>query len=305
MTRSPVSAVNLIAYLGDAHTMSELLNQGFEVNALDAHHKGPLWWAALQGHEAVVDLLLSQKNVNVNGRGLVHHRAGSNRRYIKTPPGVATYMGKPKMVEFLIEPEDVDVNPWFYRSPLVTAAQQGHSAIVRLLLTRKDIEVNSRDLFGRTPLRYAAGCGRVDIVRQLLNIEDTQVNCVDKQRCSPLMAAAFQGHEGVAKLLLGRADIAVNTKDSLGQTALHKAAERGKASVVKLLSDHPDVAMTPTDNRGRNIFALVSDKQNYYSKYGEKYVHRIEDLEECGKILRAAVKKRSQDRSRVIGGENP
>ena len=373
-TRSPLSAVHLIAYLGDAHTMSELLNQGFEVNAPDAIRRFPLWWAALRGHQAVVDLLLSQKNVDVNSRGLLHYGT-DDQLYTETPLGVAAYGGKAKIVERLIEREDVDVNlpDGDDCSPLIAAARNQHSAIVGLLLTRKDIDVNSRDVFGRTPLWCAVDCGREDIVRQLLNIEDTQVNCVAKKGHSPLATAAHQGHEVIVKLLLGRADIDVNArdrhgltpilnaiyerheavvkillshptieanckdstgraaihyaviynsisivkllvhridvdvnmKDNLGETALHKAAKRGYAPVVKLLSAHPDVDLNPTNNEARDVFAVVSEEQKMYYEDGETFVWRIEDSEECLEILRAAIEKRSQDRSRVVQEEEP
>ena len=309
-TRSPLSAMHLIAYLGDEHAMSILLNQGFEVNALDAMHRTPLWWAALQGHHAVVNLLLAQKNVNLNSRGFFHNRA-DDQRYTETALGVAVCKGNDMIVKRLIECEDVDVNLSgdHAGSPLVSAAEEGHSAIVELLLTRKDIEVNSRNHLGRTPLWCAAKYGQEDIVRELLNIEDTQVNCLDEEGYSPLAMAAHQGHEDVVKLLLCHADIDLNTKDDDGETALHSAARWGYAPVVKLLSAHPDVELNPTNNEGRDVFALVSEQQKWYSKRTSELnpwdLQRIKDLEECLEILRAAIEKRSQERSRVMREEDP
>ena len=373
-TPSPLSAMHLIAYLGDEHAMSELLGQGFEVNAPDANDRSPLWWAALQGHQGVVDLLLSQKNVDLNSRGLTRYGA-DDWIHTETPLGAAVYKGKGIIVERLIEREDVDVNLSgdHSGSPLVSAAEEGHSAIVGLLLTRKDIEVNSRNHLGRTPLCCAANYGQEDIVRQLLNIEDTQVNCVDKKGRSPLATAAHQGYEGVVKLLLGRADIDVNArdrnghapildaiyqrheavvkvllshptievnckdvtgraaihyaviynltsivkllmhrhdvdvnmKDYLGETALHKAAKRGYAPIVKLLSAHRDVDLNPTNNEGRDLLALVSEEQKLYNEDGETWVWRTDESEECLEILREAIEKRSQDRSRVMREEDP
>ena len=305
MTRSPVSAMHLIAYLGDAHTMSELLNQGFEVNALDAMHKTPLWWAALQGHQGVVDLLLSQKNVNVNSRGLL--RTGADKQlHNETPLGIAVCAGKAKIVERLIEREDVDVNlPDGYNcSPLISAAQRGHSAIVGLLLTRKDIDVNARNIYGETPLCCAANYGQEDIVRQLLNIEDTQVNCLDEEGYSPLAMAAHQGHEDVVKLLLCHANIDVNTKDDDGETALHIAARWGYAPVVKLLSTHPDVDLNLTNNKGQDLFALIAEERKWCCGYSGN-LQRIKELEECLENLRAAIEKRSQEKSRAMQEEDP
>ena len=274
-TRGPLSAVHLIAYLGDAHTMSELLNQGFEVNAPDAIRRFPLWWAALRGRQAVVDLLLSQKNVNVNSRGLLHYGTG-DQFYAETPLGVAVYGGKAKIVERLIEREDVDVNlrDGDYCSPLVSAARNRHSAIVRLLLTRKDIDVNSRDVFGRTPLWCAVNCGREDIVRQLLNIEDTQVNCVAKKGHSPLATAAHQGHEVIVKLLLGRADIDVNARDRHGLAPILNAIYERHEAVVKILLSHPTIEVNCKDSTGRAAihYAVIYNSTSIV----KLLVHRID-----------------------------
>ena len=371
-TRCPLSAMHLIAYLGDEHAISELLNQGFELNALDAMQRTPLWWAAMQGHQAVVDLLLSQKNVNVNSRG-VRNGGANDQIHTETSLGVAAYEGKVEIVERLIKREDVDVNlpDGDNISPLVSAAEGGHSAVTGLLLTRKDIDVNSRNHLGRTVLWYAANYGQENIVRQLLNIKDTQVNCTDNKGRSILAAAAHQGHAGAVKLLLGRADIDVNAsdrhghapilnaiyerheavvevllshpnievnckdstgraaihyaviyksisivkllihridvdvnmKDNLGETALHKAAKRGYAPAVKLLSAHPDVDLNLTNNEGRDVLALVSEEQKMSSEWGESIQNLEKEWEECLEILRAAIEKRSQEKSRVMREE--
>ena len=309
MTRNPLSAVHLIAYLGDAHTMSELLSQGFEVNAPDVNHKGPLWWAAFQGHDAVVKLLLSQKNVNVNSRGLSYNRYISLGNCNGTPLGAAAYQGETKVVKLLIEREDVDVNlpSEGGDSPLLSAAEQGHSAIVELLLTREDIDVNSRDHEDKTPLSRAAGIGQEGAVKLLLGRADIDVNTKDILRETALHKAAKNGHAPVVKLLSAYPDVELSTKDRYGETALHKAATGGYAPVVKLLSTHPDVELNPTNIKGQDLFALVLGEQEWWSRIGETHVHthvhEIQALEECLKIVRAAIEKRSQDKPRVMQEE--
>ena len=302
-TRSPLSAMHLIAYLGDEHTMSILLNQGFEVNALDAMHRTPLWWAVMQGHQAVVDLLLSQKNINVNSRG-VYNDSADDPHPTETPLGVAAYEGKAKIVERLIEREDVDVNlpDGDNCSPLVCAAEKGHSTIVELLLTRNDIEVNSRNHLGQTLLWYAAENGWEAIVRQLLKIKSIQVNCVDVFGWSPLETAARQGYERVVKLLLCHADIDVNTKDDDGETALHRAAKRGHPPVVKLLSAHPDVDLYSTNEVGQDVLDLVAEQLEAHSERIDSYrdERKVEAIEECRKILRAVMVERSPDSSQIM-----
>ena len=41
-------------------------------------------------------------------------------------------------------------------SPLSYTAKEGHEPVVKILVTRDDIEVNTKDDHGRSPLFYAA-----------------------------------------------------------------------------------------------------------------------------------------------------
>ena len=281
MTRNPVSAVHLIAYLGDAHMMSELLNQGFETNDLDAIHRTPLWWAVLQGHQAVADVLLSQEDVDVNNRGLLRYNFKEesytdSQSYMETPLGVAAEEGKANLVERLIEREDVDVNlpDGLGDSPLISATHGGHSAIVGLLLTRKDIDFNTRNYDGMTPLLYAAGSGREDIVKQLLNKEDIQVNCEDKNGRSALSVAVYGGHESVVKLLLGRADVDPNARDRTGHSQILKAVSERHEAVVKVLLSHPTIDVNCQDSTGRAAihYAVIFNSVSIV----ELLIHRID-----------------------------
>lgn len=44
----------------------------------------------------------------------------------------------------------------YHRMPLSLPARHGHEGVVRLLLTRDDVDVNSKNEYGRTPLSLAA-----------------------------------------------------------------------------------------------------------------------------------------------------
>ena len=53
------------------------------------------------------------------------------------------------------------------RSPLLYAAQNGHEAVVKILVEPDDIEVNIKDDHGRSPLSYAARNGHEAVVKIL------------------------------------------------------------------------------------------------------------------------------------------
>ena len=253
-SHNPLSAIHLLAYLGYENLILELLNRGFDADAKDSCQNTPLWWAAWQGHHAVVELLLSQGHVNVNNRGVQRYKYNLRFHQSATPLGEAAYWGKDDVVRILIEREDVDMNlpDGGGSSPLYYAANQGHYTIVELLLTRSDIEVNSRNSDGRTSLSIAAQLGREDVVRQLLKRKDIQVNTVDKWGYSPLAEATHTDHEGIFKMLLGHAEIDVNTIDNSGNSPLMIAVRRNEA-MVKLLLSHANVEANCENEYGETV----------------------------------------------------
>lgn len=100
--------------------------------------------------------------------------------------------------------------------------------------------VDRRDISGRTPLLWAAGNGHEAVMKLLLARKDVSVNSEDEGSRSPLSWAAGNGHEAVVKLLLARKDIQVNSEDKSGRTPLLWAAENGHEATVYHSSPRTD-----------------------------------------------------------------
>ena len=66
-------------------------------------------------------------------------------------------------------------------------------------------------------MSYAVENGHEAVVKILVARDDVEVNTTDSEGRSPLLQAAEEGHEAVVKLLVARDDVEVNTKDETGR----------------------------------------------------------------------------------------
>ncbi|KAK5659169.1 hypothetical protein OQA88_1259 [Cercophora sp. LCS_1] len=124
------------------------------------------------------------------------------------------------------------IEGWVYHPPLQWAVDQGHKAMVRVLLEGgADVDVKDRD--GWTPLHTAAHKGREAMVGVLLE-GGADIEAKGDDGLSPLQYAAFCGHEAIVRVLLeGGADIEV--KDENGRTPLQNVAAWRREAVVRVL----------------------------------------------------------------------
>ncbi|KAL6408839.1 ankyrin repeat-containing protein [Ilyonectria robusta] len=200
-----------------------------DINCPDNDGCTPLLWAAVEGHKAIVKLLLATGKVDID--------AGD--KYGRTPLSHAAEHGHKALVKLLLDTGEADVNAvcCFLQTPLFYAVKFGHEAVIKLLLATGSVSVDAGDGYGRTPLLYAAKHGHAVIVKLLLDTGDVDVNVGDYCGKTPLSYAAKRGNEDIVKLLLATDQVDVAATSSYPRTPLLYAAERGYAAVVKLLLD--------------------------------------------------------------------
>jgi hypothetical protein len=141
----------------------------------------------------------------------------------------------------LLAGEDIEATDLDGATPLHRAAENGHEAVVRLLVDAASIEereLEATDSFGRTPLHYAAANGEA-MASQVLIGAGASPAATDHNGESPLHQAAYYGQAAVAAVLL-KADASPDATPTrgtcVGMTPLHIAQRWRHASLVRLLS---------------------------------------------------------------------
>ena len=216
---------------------------GCDINQVDCVGNTPLWWAAQNGHEGVVEVLLGRDEIDPNKPGV----------FGQTPLCCAVGAGHEGVVKILLQRDDVNpnVSDSGYDTPLTYAAESGHEGIVKTLLRRDSIDPERSNRAWRAPLFYAAMHGREGVVKMLLEQGDTSPDRQDLLGRTPFSWAAEGGHEGVAKILLWRDDVNPDTPDTLGRTPLWYACQQGHPGMVKILLGRDEVNPDAPDTSGR------------------------------------------------------
>jgi ankyrin repeat protein len=168
------------------------------------------------------------------------HHAGCRDSHSRTPLSRAAENGHGAVVELLLAKDSVGLDSKddeYGRTPLSWAAMNGHEAVVGLLLAKDDVNPDSKDRHGRTPLSWAAEKGHEAVVGLLLAKDGVDPDSKgDRHGRTPLSWAAENGHEAVVGLLLAKDGVDPDSKDDeYGRTPLSWAAENGHKAVVELL----------------------------------------------------------------------
>jgi len=244
--------------------------EGCDINQRDCVYNTPLVWAARNGHERVVEILLKRDDVSPNKPG----------NYGETPLWNAAMNGHEGAVKMLLERDEVSPNKPDKdgRTPLWCAAFNGHGGTVKILLDRDEVNPDKPDNDGQTPLWCAALNGHDGAVKTLLERDEVNPDKLNIHGRTPLLCAAWNGHAGVVKMLLERDEVNPDKPDHDGQTPLLCAAWRGHAGVVKMLLEQDEVDPDKPDHGGRTPLSYAA--RNGYARVAEILLGR-DDVDPC------------------------
>jgi hypothetical protein len=195
-------------------------------------------WAALEGHEACVKVLLDA--------GADTERAEKDGC---TALIAAAFCGHAACVNALLDAgADKERAKKDGCTALMAAAFHGHEECVKALLDA-GADKNCAQKDGRTALMFAANKGHEACVKALLDA-GADKNCAQKDGCTALMFAAVHGHEACVKALLDAgADPCI--VDSEGNNARDHALQLPESSLARqriatLLLDRAAPQLEPT-----------------------------------------------------------
>lgn len=233
------------------------------------------FWAAENGNEAVVKLLLDKRKANPNFRNnqgqtpllraveaghmtIVRLLIGSGKTDLNvrnqqglTPLPLATRFGNQRTIDLILESRKLDVNAQDPdgKSSLLSLTESGHQDIIEFILGGTT-EVFPRDGYEMASLRLPTKTGHQKIVEPLSEGK-VDVNTRDWYGRTPLLLAAKNGNQKIVELLLNR-KAKVNTQDRDGQTPLLVAAKNGHKKIVELILDTNAVDTEVRDVDGWN-----------------------------------------------------
>ncbi|RFU80736.1 pfs, nb-arc and ankyrin domain [Trichoderma arundinaceum] len=276
----------------------------FEV---EGERYGPPLFAALatNSNEAVEVFLQAHAHVCDNRTTLLsrlHEKQSQNKhnRGRMTPDftfsarrDILSYLaeyGEHTIASVWLNLANIDVNSMGVRgrTPLLRAAENGHEAIVRLLL-KHGADIEAKDSVNGTALNIAASHGYDAVIMPLLESgADTEARVKGNTSLhkavsggyeaivrllldaganfesqafkgeTPLSIAAFKGHESIFRLLIeSGADI--KSKDFQRKTALHRAASMGHEAIVMLLIE-AGAGIEDKDSAGLTPLCIVASK---------------------------------------------
>ncbi|XP_011692189.1 PREDICTED: serine/threonine-protein phosphatase 6 regulatory ankyrin repeat subunit B [Wasmannia auropunctata] len=312
--RAGFTAVHLAAQHGYCHVLEVMRSsQSFRISSkklgVTALHVAAYFGQADMVRELLTHIPGTVKSDPPTGGSLVR---GLGAESGMTPLHLAACSGNEKVVQFLLNSADVQVNAattengW---NPLHLACFGGYVTIVGLLLRRSAELLHSSDHHGRTGLHIAAMVGHFQIVEILLG-QEAEINATDKNGWTPLHCAAYVGHLDIVKLLVdsyGSPKIGTN----LCCAPIWIAASEGHNNVLKYLmeKEHDKYALMEDrkfvynmmvcskshDNKLIEEFILMSPApidiaaklSNIYMKLSGKETVRAKDLITAGKQCEA------------------
>ncbi|KAL8786436.1 MAG: hypothetical protein Q9195_008206 [Heterodermia aff. obscurata] len=229
-SRTGASPLRLAMYFKYEKLADRLLKSGADANIQDVFGMTPLMWAAQVGDiemtTSILQLPIPLNAINNDGETALH---------------LAITHRHEDVTAVLVDQRDVDVNVpaggkrgTRSMTPLMHAIWREEINIVRKLLTRDDILINSKDSQGLAAIHWAAFARNPEIMEALVKVASIDLEPMHDRTSPPLILAAYRDNAYAVRALLdagANINIRESELDARG-TALMRAADKDSVSVV-------------------------------------------------------------------------
>ncbi len=201
---------------GDVAKVKKFITQGVNAQCVDSSGINALMYAAASGNRELVELLITQAGLSINGQS----------KDSMTALSFAVERGHEELVKYLI-----NAGSHINIVAISKAVRQDNGPLLRLLIQKSEDEQQACNL----ALCYATECNKPAIITSLLKLR-ADVNTRSLYQRTPLIIAAMRGYDDCARVLLdGRADVTL--KDDKGVDALSYAKTNGNEAIVRMLEE--------------------------------------------------------------------
>ncbi|XP_046559136.1 ankyrin repeat domain-containing protein 50-like [Haliotis rubra] len=264
------SLLHLACQGGNTAIVQHLLSPS-NINSRGEYGWTPLMKAAVNGHQSVFDLLVSNQAdptlVDTSGDSLLH---------------LACQGGNTAIVQHLLSPSNINSRGQLGRTPAMMAAASGHQSVFDLLVSNH-ADLTLVSTYGDSLLHLACQGGNTAIVQHLLS--PSNINSRGMHGRTPAMMAAVGGHQSVFDLLVSnQADLALVSTS--GDSLLHLACQGGNTAIVQHLLSPSNINSRGQLGRTPAMVAAVSGHQSVFdllvsiqadltlvSTYGDSLLH--------------------------------
>ncbi|XP_067659947.1 ankyrin-3-like [Haliotis asinina] len=267
---------------GNMELVKHVLAQNIvEINSRSNDGSSPAMEAAYEGHTNVLKLLLSEGAdmtfVSDENDNILHAALNSKRmdtvKYVLTNDfvdidsrnndGITAVMlavqgGLAEIFDLMVRKgANMSLVNEDKQTILHMACEEGHSEIVKYILTENVVNINGRDDGGKTPVQMAAEQGYLDIVA-LLEGKGADMSVVDDRGENILHTLILDGQLNLAIYLLTQKNVVqnINKKSLTGRTPVMVAALWGQRDLFDILVKN-GADLTLEDADGNSILHLA------------------------------------------------
>ncbi|XP_067649688.1 serine/threonine-protein phosphatase 6 regulatory ankyrin repeat subunit A-like isoform X2 [Haliotis asinina] len=264
------SLLHLACRGGNTAIVQHLLSPS-NINSRGRHDWTPSMVAAVNGHQSVFDLLVSNQAdltlVDTSGDSLLH---------------LACHGGNTAIVQYLLSPSNINSRGQYGWTPSMVAAANGHQSVFDLLVSNQ-ADLTLVTTYGDSLLHLACRGGNTAIVQYLLS--PSNINSRGRHGWTPLMRAAVNGHQSVFDLLVSNQAYLTLVSTS-GDSLLHLACRGGNTAVVQYLLSPSNInsrgqygwtpSMVAAVHGHQGVFDLLVSNQadlTLVTTYGDSLLH--------------------------------